>query len=187
MKANSLIAILLLALSVSSCNSCGKEEERKYEVMQRYGGWKARMDESRNKAKHIEDHYREYDALVLSEDEMKTFSTEYPFWQRVVLHSYEGKLKRAGLLADPEKGARWEKLYFDNGKLIFAIINSGDKKDATKADEQYIFEQGSLVFALDSNDQKRDIESNAVKLSGIDLTKEAKQLITIYSKNRSVN
>lgn len=187
MKSNISIAAVLMVLSLSSCNSCNNEEERKYEVMQRYGGWQARMDESRNKAKHIEDHFREYDAYVLNEDELKAFSTEYPFWQQVELHSYDGSLKRAMMEANPEKGERWEKLYFNESKLIYAAVCTGDSGASRNPDEQYIFEQGALVFALDGNNEKRDIESDAVKLSGIDLMKEAKQLLTVHSKNKYAN
>ena len=185
MKPLHLIATAAIAGTLSGCNSCSDEGERKYEVMQRYGGWQARMDETRAEVTNIEQHHREYDAYMLNTAEMQSFSSPYPFWEKVVLHSYDGDLKRAYVLANPEKSYCWEKFYFEDGSLIFACVNSIDSVNTTKPNEEYFFEERTLVFALDGEGQKRDITSDGVQLNAIDLLKEAKQLQGIFTTNNS--
>ena len=187
MKSLSAIGLVVFFTFLSSCNSCSDEDERKYDVMQRYGGWQARMDETRSVVKHIEAHHREYDMYILDSSELANFNTEYPYWGEVRLHSYENELKRAVLISQAEKESRWEKLYFKGGKLIYGSRYFGEKSKSSEPSEEYFFEQKTLVFALDENGGKRDITDEVVLLSGIDFVKEAEQIQGIIASNKSGN
>lgn len=155
--------------------------------MQRYGGWQARMDETRSAVGHIEDHHREYDRYTLDSLEMANFSSPYPFWESVTLHYVDGELKRAHLSSDPKKEKVWKKLYFDKGVLIYGCVNTDTEKSPSAPNQEYFFEQKALVFALDENGEKRDITDEAVLIQGVDQMNEAKQILGIFATNNLGN
>ena len=177
----------LFFLSLAGCNSCNGDEDRKYDVMQRYGGWQARMDETKSTVKHIESHYQEYDVYALDSLQRYDLSTEYPYWDEVLLHAEGGDIKRAILTSSPDREPRWEKFYFENGMLIYASRYQGKKENTKDPDEEYFFEQNTLVFALDEDGEKRDIEDQLVLLNGVDLINEAKQILGIFASNNKGN
>lgn len=175
----SAISIFLISI-ISACNSCADDEPR-YEVMKRYGGWQARMDATRNKVKYIEDNFRQFTRYEFDSLDQKTFSTEYPYWESVYVHLDETGVKRVRIFSQPEKGYRWEKLYFNEGRLIYACSAEGNAAVAEKPQQEYFFEEKTLVFALDSMGEKRDIKDDKVLMAGIDFINEARQITEIIA------
>ena len=183
--------VLVLGLSgilvCSGCNSCNKEAKPKYKVLQLYGGWKARADEIKQKVVHIEEHYREYTRYDLDSLEIRQLSTEYPYWKELRTYTDDTGLRKAELYANPKKGLRIERFYFDEGTFIYATILDGRKDSIAFAEqrgEEYFLIQNTLVLALDEAGEKRDITNKKVRLAGLDLQKEAKQIKTIIANKQ---
>ncbi len=186
MKVNPInIAIAISIAGVLSSCECNNKDERKYDVMQLYGGWKARADETRAEVKRIENHYREYTSYTFDSTDLKSISTEYPYWEEVTAYVDESGLRKATLQSVMEKGLRREVLYFEDGALIFAKIMDGSKDSTAFLQgraQQYFYEQNTLVLAIDENGETRDIEDNKVLMAGIDLMKESKQVNALITK-----
>ncbi len=162
-----------------SCNSC-EEQERKYDVMTRQGIFQARIDDIRSKVKYIEQHYSGFTQHELDSAELALFDSEYPFWRKIHLYLKDNDLTRAKLYADFRKDSTTEEYYFDEGELIYALIEKKgleeNEPDSLVKGEQYFFIRQTLVLALDENGKRRALKDNMVAISGIDLKKEAEQL-----------
>lgn len=186
--------LYLTSFFLQNCNSCSNEE-RKYEVMKRYGGWEARADETRSEVESIRTsmpallHY-EFDSV-----DREVFDSEFPYWQEI--HVYLGKdgIRHARLLPNPEKSHLTEEFYFDKGELMFATIdekgfirkeNFEDHEDTVDlpASDHYFFEQNTLVLALDPKGQRKDITDNKVKIKGVDLLSESGQIQKIIADKK---
>lgn len=181
-------SIIIATVVMSGCNSCTSDNERKYGVMQLYGGWTARVDETRKMVKNVEDHYREYLRYEFDSADMQKLSTPYPFWEKVHVYLDESGIRRVKLYSNPEKDQRAEQLYFEDGRLMYSLVitdnfNAAPREGNGKGME-YFFRENTLVLSLNKDGQRRDLSKDSIKMAGIDLLYEAKQIASIISNKQ---
>lgn len=187
MKTKAILLLLTLpALAfTTSCNSCNEDDDRKYEVMQLYGGWKARADETREVVQHIENHYREYTRYDFDSTDLRNYSTEYPYWEEVRTYTDENGLRKVHVLADNKRNLKEEKFYFKEDVLVLAeVLDAENDSSAYHKDKgiRYFFVDNTLVLVLSPTGERMDIENAKIRTRSIDLLQESKQLRTIVNK-----
>lgn len=148
--------------------ACGSGEEPR--VMTRDGALKAEI----RKAEGIRNRLQDTDKLEemnLGRKELLDFNTEFAFWHRASLYFEDDALARVRLTSKEEHKDRFEEFYFDRkGNLVLA--EDGDSSDV----RHYYFLVDRLVLALTSDGDTLKLDGADVKLSSINLVKEAAKL-----------
>lgn len=177
---------LSILIVLTGCSRCDGPDP-KYDLMTRYGGWEARLDEITRNVTTCENQLDNFKKLVLDSVDYHVFPSPYPYWKKIYVYLDKDGIRKASLLSDTSKGHKTEHLYYKNGHLIYANVSS-DKMALNPADstdlEQYFFIEDKLVRALDSNGKRRSLEDDTVLLSGVDLIKESQQLLDLIATKK---
>lgn len=174
--------LFILSLYVLTSCSCEQEQEPKYEMMTRYGGWEARKDEIKadvDKLRGSLDQYIRYD---FDSVDYTVFQSPFPYWERIEVYlDEEAGLKAAYLFPQTAHEQLHEELYFNEGQLEYALCSHPDLKEDT-TQRAYFFIENQLVHCYNNNGLQLPLDDTSVKLASVDLIHEANQIRTIISQ-----
>ncbi len=157
---------LFLVFFIAACNNSEPDPV----VMTRQGPLEAELRHADATYQRLSEH-ESLRRISLSPDDVRAFKTEYAFWRTVDLYFEDQKLAVAKLGARDQDEGRFEHFYFDSeGNIVLA--KDGDNAHVTS----YYFVIDRLVLALKDNGDTIKLDSQAAKLTAINLVKEAEKL-----------
>lgn len=160
-----LIRILPLFLLLA-CNSPGDEPR----VITRDGALNAEIRHADGTRKRI-NNSADLEKLSLGREAVYDLRTEFALWREAQLYLENDQLAKALLTARPEDNGRFEEFYYDRkSNLVLAV--EGDHEDS----RSYYFVIDRLVLAVANETDTLSNTAADVKLSSINLVKEAEKL-----------